>query len=154
MADTLEPLNRKGGENPAKIVEDLREMMQEKVGIIRTRKLLQEALLDLDQLEIRASKASPGGSLIYNPGWHQALELNAMIDVSRMCTLAALHREESRGGHTRDDFPTPDYKYWGKINSVISKHKDGSMFIEHRKYPIIDSELKALLDVEDLHEEE
>ena len=154
MADTLEPLNRKGGENPAKIVEDLREMMQEKVGIIRTRKLLQEALLDLDQLEIRALKASPGGSLIYNPGWHQALELNAMIDVSRMCTLAALHREESRGGHTRDDFPTPDYKYWGKINSVISKHKDGSMFIEHRKYPIIDSELKALLDVEDLHEEE
>ena len=154
MADTLEPLNRKGGENPAKIVEDLREMMQEKVGIIRTRKLLQEALLDLDQLEVRAAKASPGGSLIYNPGWHQALELSAMIDVSRMCTLAALHREESRGGHTRDDFPTPDYKYWGKINSVIAKKDDGSMFIEHRRYPVIDPDLRVLLDVEDLHEEE
>ena len=154
MADTLEPLNRKGGENPAKIVEDLREMMQEKVGIIRTRKLLQEALLDLDQLEVRAAKASPGGSLIYNPGWHQALELSAMIDVSRMCTLAALHREESRGGHTRDDFPTPDYKYWGKINSVIAKKDDGSMSIEHRRYPVIDPDLRVLLDVEDLHEEE
>ena len=154
MSDTLEPLNREGGENPAKIVEDLREMMQEKVGIIRTRKLLQEALLDLDQLEVRAAKASPGGSLIYNPGWHQALELSAMIDVSRMCTLAALHREESRGGHTRDDFPTPDYKYWGKINSVIAKKDDGSMFIEHRRYPVIDPDLRVLLDVEDLHEEE
>jgi len=154
MSDTLEPLNRKGGENPAKIVEELREMMQEKVGIIRTRKLLQEALLDLDQLEIRAAKTSPGGSLIYNPGWHQALELNAMIDVSRMCTLAALYREESRGGHTRDDFPSPDYKYWGKINSVIAKKDDGSMYIEHRRYPVIDPDLRVLLDVEDLHEEE
>jgi succinate dehydrogenase / fumarate reductase flavoprotein subunit len=149
---TLAPLNRKGGENPAKVVEDLREMMQNKVGIIRTEQLLKEALKDLDDLEDRSRNTYAGESRIYNPGWHQALELNAMIDVSRMCTLAALHRRESRGGHTRDDFPVPDYKYWGKVNSVITK-KDG-MLIEHRSYPPIEEELKQLLDVEDLHEEE
>ena len=152
IEETLAPLNRKDGENPAKVVEDLREMMQYKVGIIRTKKLLKEALKDLDDLEKRGKNTSTGNSRIYNPGWHQALEIDAMIDVSRMCTLAALHREESRGGHTRDDFPTPDYKYWGKINSVITK-KD-KMTIEHRRYPPIDEELKKLLDVEDLHEEE
>ena len=114
--------------------------------------MLKEALEDLDDLEKRSQKTSAGTSRIYNPGWHQALEIDAMIDVSRMCTLAALHREESRGGHTRDDFPTPDYKYWGKINSVITK-KEG-MTIEHRRYPPIDEELKKLLDIEDLHEEE
>ena len=152
IEETLAPLNRKDGENPAKVVEDLREMMQYKVGIIRTEKLLKEALKDLDDLEKRGENTSTGNSRIYNPGWHQALEIDAMIDVSRMCTLAALHREESRGGHTRDDFPTPDYKYWGKINSVITK-KD-KMTIEHRRYPPIDEELKKLLDVEDLHEEE
>tara|TARA_B100001250_G_scaffold187230_1_gene160907 strand:+ start:226 stop:2052 length:1827 start_codon:yes stop_codon:yes gene_type:complete len=152
IEETLAPLNRKDGENPAKVVEDLREMMQYKVGIIRTEKLLKEALKDLDDLEKRGKNTSTGNSRIYNPGWHQALEIDAMIDVSRMCTLAALHREESRGGHTRDDFPTPDYKYWGKINSVITK-KD-KMTIEHRRYPPIDEELKKLLDVEDLHEEE
>ena len=152
IEETLSPLSRPNGENPAKVVEDLREMMQHKVGIIRTEKLLKEALKDLDDLEERAGKTSAGTSRIYNPGWHQALEIDAMIDVSRMCTLAALHREESRGGHTRDDFPTPDYKYWGKINSVITK-KDG-MIIEHRRYPPIDEELKKLLDIEDLHEEE
>ncbi len=152
IEETLAPLNRVDGENPAKVVEDLREMMQHKVGIIRTEKLLKEALEDLNDLEKRASKTSTGNSRIYNPGWHQALEIDAMIDVSRMCTLAALHREESRGGHTRDDFPTPDYKYWGKVNSVITK-KD-VMTIEYRKYPPIDDELKILLDTEDLHEEE
>ena len=152
IEETLSPLSRPNGENPAKVVEDLREMMQHKVGIIRTEKLLKEALKDLDDLEERAQNTSAGTSRIYNPGWHQALEIDAMIDVSRMCTLAALHREESRGGHTRDDFPTPDYRYWGKINSVITK-KDG-MEIEHRRYPPIDEELKKLLDIEDLHEEE
>jgi succinate dehydrogenase / fumarate reductase flavoprotein subunit len=152
IEETLSPLSRTNGENPAKVVEDLREMMQHKVGIIRTEKLLKEALKDLDNLEERARKTSAGTSRIYNPGWHQALEIDAMIDVSRMCALAALHREESRGGHTRDDFPTPDYRYWGKINSVITK-KDG-MKIEHRRYPPIDEELKKLLDIEDLHEEE
>ena len=110
IEETLSPLSRTNGENPAKVVEDLREMMQHKVGIIRTEKLLKEALKDLDDLEERAQKTSAGTSRIYNPGWHQALEIDAMIDVSRMCTLAALHREESRGGHTRDDFPTPDYR--------------------------------------------
>ena len=152
IEETLAPLSRTEGENPAKVVEDLREMMQYKVGIIRTEKLLKEALKDLEDLEKRAQKTSAGTSRIYNPGWHQALEIDAMIDVSRMCTLAALYREESRGGHTRDDFPEPDYKYWGKINTVITKKEE--MIIEHRRYPPIDEELKKLLDIEDLHEEE
>ena len=152
IEETLAPLSRSGGENPAKVVEDLREMMQYKVGIIRTEKLLKEALKDLEELEKRAQKTSAGTSRIYNPGWHQALEIDAMIDVSRMCALAALYREESRGGHTRDDFPEPDYKYWGKINTVITKKEE--MIIEHRRYPPIDEELKKLLDIEDLHEEE
>ena len=154
LAETLEPLSRKGGENPAKIVNDLRVMMQEKAGIIRTGELLKEALEDLDQLENRAKLSSPGGGMKYNPGWHQALEIGAMIDVSRMCALAALKREESRGAHTRDDFPETDNDHWGKINSVIKLSKDGSMKIEFTSYPKIPNELRKLLDAEDLMEEE
>ncbi|MCH1592122.1 MAG: hypothetical protein L7R66_03915, partial [Candidatus Thalassarchaeaceae archaeon] len=66
----------------------------------------------------------------------------------------ALKREESRGGHTRDDFPTPDHSHWGKINSLISMSDDGSMQIGFVSYPPIPNELKSLLDLEDLHEEE
>jgi len=154
VVETLAPLGRDGGENPAKVVSDLRGMMQEKAGIIRTGDLLLEALSDLDTLEQRAALTSPGGGRIYNPGWHQALELNAMIDVSRMCAVAAHRREESRGAHTRDDFPDTDHKHWGKVNSVITMIEDGSLDIEFSSYPEIPNELKSLLDADDLYEEE
>ena len=91
---------------------------------------------------------------MYNPGWHQALEIGAMIDVSKMCAIAALRREESRGAHTRDDFPETDHEYWGKVNSVISIAEDGSMNIGFVSYPKIPKELRSLLDSDDLHEEE
>ncbi|HIL43685.1 MAG TPA: fumarate reductase/succinate dehydrogenase flavoprotein subunit [Candidatus Poseidoniales archaeon] len=153
VAETLAPLSRDDGENPAKVVSDLRGMMQNKAGIIRTRELLLEALADLDGLSDRASITSPGGGRTYNPGWHQALELSAMIDVSRMCALAALRREESRGAHTRDDFPETDHSHWGKVTSVISMGDDGSMDIGYTSYPDIPDHLKSLLDTDDLHGE-
>ena len=153
VAETLAPLSREGGENPAKVVSDLREMMQNKAGIIRTRDLLLEALADLDEISGRASITSPGGGRTYNPGWHQALELSAMIDVSRMCALAALRREESRGAHTRDDFPETDHSHWGKVTSVISMGGDGSMDISYSSYPEIPDDLRSLLDADDLEEE-
>ena len=152
--DTLAPLFREGGENPAAVVSDLRKMMQDKVGIIRTKSLLEDALSDLDVLEERGKNVFGGSGKTYNPGWHQSLEIGAMIDVSRMCTLAALKREESRGGHTREDFPIPDHSHWGKVNSVISMTDEGEMDISFVTYPPIPSELRKLLDSDDLHEEE
>ena len=154
VEETLAPLSREGGENPAKVVEDLRNMMQEKVGIIRQGHQLQEALEDLEAFREREASTSPGGTRIYNPGWHQALEIGAMIDISKMCTIAALAREESRGGHTRLDFPTPNHGHWGKINSVIVMDPSGGMELSHVKYPPISAELKELLDADDLHEED
>ena len=151
VEETLAPLYREGGENPAKVVEDLRKMMQDKVGIIRTRALLEEALSDLDEFEARSMETFGGSGTTYNPGWHQALEIGAMVDVSRMCALAALRREESRGGHTREDFPTPDHSHWGKINSVIVKREDGGMDIDYVSYPPIPEDLKSLLDEDDLN---
>jgi len=152
VTETLAPLMREGGENPAKVVNDLREMMQNKAGIIRTGDLLLEAIDNLDELGRRAATTSPGGGRTYNPGWHQALELSAMIDVSRMCALAAHRREESRGAHTRDDFPETDHSHWGKVTSVISMGEGRSMDIGFASYPEMPEELRSLLDVEDLHE--
>ncbi len=154
VEETLAPLSREGGENPAKVVSDLREMMQNKAGIIRSGPLLEEALDNLELLGERAASTSPGGGRVYNPGWHQALEIGAMVTVSRMCALAAHRREESRGAHTREDFPETDYGHWGKVNSVITLSPDGSMGIDFSSYPEIPGELKSLLDADDLQEGE
>ena len=86
--------------------------MQDKVGIIRTKSQLEEALKELDDLEIRSESVFGGSGKSYNPGWHQSLEIKAMIDVSRMCTLGL--EERKAGGHTRDDFPSPDHNRWGR----------------------------------------
>ena len=115
----LEPFNNEGGENPGLIYDELRDMMQAKVGIIRTKAELDEAINDLKDFESRRMSAYPGSSRKYNSGWHQALDLKNMVDVSYAATLAAVTREESRGGHTRDDFPVPDHDYWGNTLNII-----------------------------------
>ena len=117
--DMMAPLLREGGENPGLIYDEMRDMMQSKVGIIRTKSELEEALEDIKSFKQRALDCSPGTARKYNSGWHQALDLINMADVSHAATLAAITREESRGGHTRDDFPTPEDDYWGKTLNII-----------------------------------
>jgi len=131
----LEPFGNEGGENPGFIYDELRDMMQAKVGIIRTKEELDEAIVDLKNFESRRLASYPGSSRKYNSGWHQALDLKNMVDISYAATLAALTREESRGGHTRDDFPVPDEEYWGKTLNIIYM-EDGEIKI--RQDPVIE----------------
>ena len=119
IKEMLAPFTNEGGENPGIIYDELRDMMQAKVGIIRTKEELDEAVEDLKNFESRRKSSYPGSSRKYNSGWHQALDLKNMVDVSYAATLAAITREESRGGHTRDDFPVPDDEYWGKTINII-----------------------------------
>ena len=96
----------------------MRDMMQAKVGIIRTKEEMTEAMDDLAAFNERQDACYPGSSRKYNSGWHQALDLKNMVDISTAATLAALTREESRGGHTRDDFPG-EIEAWGTILNII-----------------------------------
>ena len=101
------PFSREKGENPYDIQHDLQDTMQRLVGIIRTGSELDEALGQLDALEERANRVALSGGRRYNPGWNLTTDLAAMLTVSRCTTLGALIRKESRGGHTRDDYPKP-----------------------------------------------
>ena len=142
--EMLEPFNNEGGENPGLIYDELRDMMQAKVGIIRTRKELDEAVEDLKNFDNRRKSAYPGSSRKYNSGWHQALDLKNMVDVSYAATLAALTREESRGGHTRDDFPVPDDEYWGETLNIIYM-EDGEIKIRQETKLEMRDDLKAAI---------
>ena len=145
VAAAMAPLGREGGENPGKIYDDLRDMMQAKVGIIRSNDDLESALLDLKDFHKRVNNANPGNSLLYNSGWHQALDLSNMVDISTACALAALTRTESRGGHTRDDFPDPDTGKWSHTTNVVWM-EDGEVKIRQEELDQPPEELEKLLD--------
>jgi succinate dehydrogenase / fumarate reductase flavoprotein subunit len=115
----LEPLSREGGENPYALQQELQAVMQSLVGIIRRRDELADSLGRLDELKDRVTKVGAAGGRHYNPGWHLALDLRNMLVVSECTARAALEREESRGGHTREDFPTMD-PAWRRVNLVCS----------------------------------
>lgn len=142
----LEPFDREGGGGgPYQVQYDLQDMMQEKVGIIRTHSELDEALGIIEELKERARTTPVGGNREYNPGWHTALDLHNLLSVSQMIALAARERTESRGAHTRDDHEgkNPD---WGNVNLVLKKGADGEMQIEKRPIAPMPDELTQIIE--------
>ena len=107
--------------------------MNDLVGIIRRAEEMQEALDKLGRLRERYSRVGVEGGRRFNPGWHLALDLRNMLAVSECVAKAALRREESRGGHTRDDFPKMDPK-WRQVNLICSSAGDS---IEVDEQPMI-----------------
>jgi succinate dehydrogenase / fumarate reductase flavoprotein subunit len=126
ITEAFAPFERTDGENPYELHQELQEMMQTLVGIIRTGDELERALGELDVLRDRAAKVSVGGGRAYNPGWNLATDLPAMLTVSRCVTLGARDRKESRGGHTREDFPSADPEF-GKVNLVQRQPSGGGV---------------------------
>jgi succinate dehydrogenase / fumarate reductase flavoprotein subunit len=143
-ATALGPLTRTGGENPYDVWHDLQTVMQDLVGIIRRKHELEDSVKRLADLRSRVASVSAPGGRRYNPGWHLALDLRNMLIVSECTAKAALEREESRGGHTREDFPVMDPK-WRKVNLICTIAGD-EVTLTHKPVPTMRPELLALFD--------
>ncbi|WP_373532212.1 fumarate reductase/succinate dehydrogenase flavoprotein subunit [Vampirovibrio sp.] len=135
------------GEGPYEVHRDLQEVMQHKVGIMRTEEDLTKALAELDAIEKRVANVSVEGSIQFNPGWHLAQDLKSMIVVSKAVAKCALERRESRGGHTRVDFPEYDEQL-SNLNALVNKGADGKMQYRTEPKPIMPDELKKLFEEE------
>jgi succinate dehydrogenase / fumarate reductase, flavoprotein subunit len=133
-----------GGENPYSVQQDLQECMQNLVGIIRTEDELDKALDELAALRERAARVHVEGHRQYNPGWHLALDLGSMLAVSECIARAARERHESRGGHTRDDYPATDPAL-AKVNVVVRQH-DGEVDLALEPLPVMPGDLAQLLE--------
>ncbi|QDY10513.1 fumarate reductase/succinate dehydrogenase flavoprotein subunit [Micromonospora sp. HM134] len=140
----LAPLQRDTGESPYTLQQDLQAVMGDLVGIIRREGELVDALRRLAELRERVAKVSAVGGRRYNPGWHLALDLRNMLVVSECTAKAALERQESRGGHTREDFPTMDPR-WRRVNLVCALDDD-TVRLEHKPLPKMRAELIGLFD--------
>lgn len=141
----LAPFDREGGENPYSIHADLQDCMQDLVGIIRTESELLKALDVLETLKQRLAHVTVQGNRQFNPGWHLALDLQTMLRVSEAATRSALERKESRGGHTREDFPNTDSE-WGKKNVVIRRRSATEIDLTTEPIPEMPGELKQLFE--------
>jgi succinate dehydrogenase / fumarate reductase flavoprotein subunit len=158
VAAAQAPFEREDGENPYDVHHELQRTMQSLVGIIRTDSELKEALGKIEDLEERTKNISIGGGRPYNPGWNLTTDLPAMLTVSRSVAQGALNRKESRGGHTRDDYPLPDPEL-GTVNFVQRIPADAeqhggaggvppvqSITITPEPLPVMPDELKALFE--------
>jgi succinate dehydrogenase / fumarate reductase flavoprotein subunit len=124
---------------------ELQQTMQDLVGIIRTEPEMRDALARIGELRRKVDALSVEGHRQYNPGWHLALDLPHMLLVSECVAKAALERQESRGGHTRDDFPAADPE-WGRTNLLLTRGADGTVDVERRPLPEMPAELAEVFE--------
>jgi len=139
----LEPFERENGDSPYDVHRDLQETMQNYVGIFRREEDLKRGLDEIQKLKARAAAVRVDGSRLFNPGWHLARDLNSMLAVSEAVALSALARKESRGAHSRIDYPNYD-EQWSRVNNIISRDGD-AMRLSHRPIMEMPEELKEIL---------
>jgi succinate dehydrogenase / fumarate reductase flavoprotein subunit len=143
VADMLAHFERDGSENPYEVQRDLQETMHSLVGIIRTESEMKEAVEKIQALEERFARTGVAGNRQYNPGWHLAMDLHSLLSVSEAIARAGLERKESRGAHTRDDFPKTDPEF-GKVNVVVRQTADGAMSVTREPLPQMPDDLAKL----------
>jgi len=134
------PLNRDEGTNPYLIHDHLTTIMDRYVNIVRNGEELETAVVELEKLKAEVAKVKSPGAPQYNPGWHEAIALGSLMITAESVTRAALMREESRGAHTREDFPG-EQDAWLPYNVIISKGPDGTMQVVKEQRPDAPEEL-------------
>jgi succinate dehydrogenase / fumarate reductase, flavoprotein subunit len=142
--DMLAPFDRGGGENPYTVHRDLQEIMQNLVGIFRVEEDMTKAMGELEKLKARAARVRVEGSRLFNPGWHLSRDLKSMLTVSEAVTRSAMARKESRGAHSRIDYPKLDEQVWGKQHNLITRDGD-RMKLQQIPVDAIPGELNELL---------
>ena len=142
------PFSREGGENSYSLHAELQEVTHNLVGIIRTGAEIEEAIEKIADIRKRSANVSVSGGRKFNPGFHLAFDLDNMLLVAESTAKSALRREESRGGHTRDDFPGMDTT-WRQVNNISSF--DGKQVnVKAQPLPPMPKELFDLFDIHEL----
>jgi len=142
------PFTRTGGENPYALHQELQEVTHNLVGIIRTKKELQDAIDKIADLRKRIANVTVTGDRTFNPGFHLSFDLDNMLLIAESTAKSAIVREESRGGHTRDDFPGMNAEWRQKNN--ISSFNGTEVVVRQQALPELPKELFELFDVHEL----
>jgi succinate dehydrogenase / fumarate reductase flavoprotein subunit len=142
------PFKCEGGENPYTLHQELQEITHNLVGIIRTKSELADAINKIAQIRKRIKNVSVQGDRVFNPGFHLSFDLDNMLLVAESTAKSAIVREESRGGHTRDDFPVMNTK-WRGLNNITS-FNGKEVVVKQQELPSMPKELFDLFDIYEL----
>ncbi len=144
--EALAPFDREtSADGPFQVQESLQGTMQDNVGIVRAQGEMEKALAAIATLKQRAARVGVSGNREYNPGWHTALDLKNLLTVSEAIARSAIERNESRGGHFRDDYPDKDPAY-GTFNFVVQKGSQGEMQLSRQPIAPMPDHLKAVIE--------
>lgn len=124
IARYRKPFDRTKGPTHYEVRDRLRELNWSKVGIIRSASGLSAALEELESLCEETETVRLEEPTAYNMAWNEWINLLNMLDVSRMVAQSAVHREETRGAHAREDFPARDDEN-GLYNILLVKGENG-----------------------------
>ncbi len=138
------PFENTQGENPYAVHQDLQDTMQHYIGVFRTEENIQKGVEEIERLKERAKTLKIEGSVMFNPGWHLCGDLQSMLTVSEALARCALERKESRGAHSRVDYPSSDDVVWGKQNLIVARKQDGTMEVSARPIGRMPSEFSNL----------
>jgi len=139
---TMAPFERRG-EDPYTVHSALQDAMGKHVGIFRSENDLQAGLRTLLSIQERIKNTHVEGSVMFNPGWHLARDLENLFVCAEATCRSAIMRKESRGAHSRTDFPKEDPQL-GKVNMCVKKSADG-MTVSATPCPPMPEELRKLL---------
>jgi len=126
-----QPMKRSKGTSPFDLKKSLQELNWNKVGVVRNRADLTQAISEISAIAAEAAAMSVSGGRIYNMMYTTAMDLLNMIDVSHMVAASALAREETRGAHSRSDF-TKQRDDYGLFNTYLRRGSNGLPQIEKK----------------------
>jgi succinate dehydrogenase / fumarate reductase flavoprotein subunit len=135
-------------EDPYKLHNELKDIMEQHIGIARTEENIKTGIKKLEELSNRIDDVGIlEGGRKYNSNWHLCIDLRHMIITSIAIARGALERKESRGAHTRIDYPETNPDLTGLL-IVLKKADDGTLEVVYEKYPPIPDDLKEFVDQE------
>lgn len=139
-ADAAEParaeidrlLHGEGDEVPAKLREEMQQTMMHHVGVFREKEGLEAAIKEIAGLRERYQQIRvQDKSKIFNTDILEAWELGALLELAQVTAICALNRTESRGAHSREDFPRRNDTDWLK-HTLAYRQDDGSIDIRYK----------------------
>jgi succinate dehydrogenase / fumarate reductase flavoprotein subunit len=135
-------LNSTGGESAADIRRDMQKTMMDHVGVFRTAEGMRQAVQEIRELQERYQRVQiQDKGRRFNQELLEAWEVGCLLDLAEVTAASALAREESRGAHSREDFPERDDENWLK-HSLVHK-RDGEIELAYKPVTIMRYEPKA-----------